>query len=208
MGWLMVLLLAAGALTAIWRLGRLDRAGLQFVASALLLALAGYVWQGSPGVAGRPKPPPAPEQLADTAFAEMRRDMIGRFDTADRWLTMADSLQRSGDTRNAAGVIRAGLRAHPGNATLWLGYANALYLHGGGLMSPAVQLAFRRAAQRAPDHPAPPFFYGLALAQSGQLDEAERIWRGLAARVPAESPWKAEVERQLQQLAQVRATQR
>lgn len=207
MSWLIVLVLAAAAWVAIWRLGRLDRAGLQFLASALLLAVAGYVWQGNPALAGRPKPPPAPQRVADSAFTEMRRERLGQFDTADRWLTMADSLQRSGDTRNAAGVIRAGLRAHPGNATLWLGYANALYLHGGGLMTPAVQLAFRRAAQRAPDHPAPPFFYGLALAQSGQLDEAERIWRGLSARTPAESPWKAEVERQLQQLAQVRAMQ-
>ena len=158
MAWLMTIALALAALAAIWRFGGLDRAGLQFLASALLLAVAGYVWQGSPGLAGRPKPPPARERVADSAFAEMRREKLGQFDTADRWLTMADSLQRSGDTRNAAGVIRAGLRAHPNNSVLWLGYANALYLHGGGLMTPAVQLAFRRSAGLAPDHPAPPFF--------------------------------------------------
>jgi hypothetical protein len=72
MGWLLLILLALAAFAAIWRLGRLDRSGLQLLASALLLALAGYSWQGSPGLAGSPRGaaerPPAPE----TAFASVR----------------------------------------------------------------------------------------------------------------------------------------
>jgi cytochrome c-type biogenesis protein CcmH len=204
-GWIAMLLLAGAAFAALWRFGRLDGAGLQLLASALLLALAGYAWQGSPGLAGRAKPAVASEPPPADLFAEMRRDRLGRFDTADRWLTIAEMYQSRGDSRNAAGVIRSGLREHPRNAILWVGYGNALVLHAGGLMTPAAQLAYQRAAELAPGHPAPPFFYGLSLAQGGRLDEAERIWSNLLAAAPPEAGWRGEIERQLLALRQARA---
>ncbi|MGZ8331924.1 MAG: tetratricopeptide repeat protein [Allosphingosinicella sp.] len=105
-------------------------------------------------------------------------------------------------------MIRSALREHPDNAILWVGYGNALVVHSGGLITPAAQLAFERAAALAPDHPAPRFFFGLALAQSGRLDEAERIWRALVATAPADAPWRAQVEQQLEMLRQARATGR
>ena len=78
MGWLILLVLALGAFAAIWRFAGLDRVGAQFLASALLLACAGYAWQGQPGLAGSPRRgaerPPVPE----TAFVTLRRDMFGR----------------------------------------------------------------------------------------------------------------------------------
>ncbi|MGZ8287043.1 MAG: tetratricopeptide repeat protein [Allosphingosinicella sp.] len=208
MGLLALLILALAAFAATWRFGRLDRAGAQFLASALLLACAGYAWQGSPGLAGSPKAPPATQDLPESAFSRMRQNMLGRFDTADRWLTIAEGFQRRGDTRGGAGVIRSALREHPDNAILWVGYGNALVVHSGGLITPAAQLAFERAAALAPDHPAPRFFFGLALAQSGRLDEAERIWRALVATAPADAPWRAQVEQQLEMLRQARATGR
>jgi cytochrome c-type biogenesis protein CcmH/NrfG len=205
MGWLVLVVLALAAFAAIWRFGRLDRAGVQLLAAALLLALAGYAWQGRPGLAGSPKPPPESQDLPDSAFAQMRQDMLGRFDTADRWLTIAEGFQRRGDTRGAAGLIRSALREHPDNAILWIGYGNALVIHSGGLITPAANLAFERAAKLAPDHPAPRFFFGLALAQAGRLDEADRTWRALLAGAPADAPWRAQVEQQLQALEQARA---
>jgi cytochrome c-type biogenesis protein CcmH len=208
MGLLVLLVLATAAFVLIWRFGRLDRAGAQFLASALLVAGAGYAWQGSPGLAGSPKRPPETQDLPESAFSQMRQNMLGRFDTADRWLTIAEGFQRRGDTRGGAGVIRSALREHPDNAILWVGYGNALVVHSGGLMTPAAQLAFERAAVLAPDHPAPRFFFGLALAQSGRLDEAERIWSDLVATAPADAPWRAQVEQQLQMLEQARATGR
>jgi len=204
MGWLILLVLALAAFGGIWRFGGLDRAGLQLLASALLLALAGYAWQGRPDLAGSPRTPPESQALPDSAFARMRQDMLGRFDTADRWLTIAEGFQRRGDTRGAAGLIRSALREHPDNAILWVGYGNALVIHAGGLITPAANLAFERAAQLAPDHPAPRFFFGLALAQAGRLDEAERTWRELLATAPADAPWRAQVEQQLLMLERAR----
>ena len=208
MGWLILLILAVAAFAAVWRFGRLDPAGMQLLAAALLLAFAGYAWQGRPGLAGSPRRPPEAQALPDSAFAQMRQGMLGRFDTADRWLTIAEGFQRRGDTRGGAGLIRSALREHPNNAILWIGYGNALVVHSGGMITPAAQLAFERAAQLAPDHPAPRFFFGMALAQSGRLDEADRIWRDLLASAPPDAQWRAGVEAQLEQLEQARAMRR
>ncbi|MET0180090.1 MAG: cytochrome C biosynthesis protein, partial [Novosphingobium sp.] len=60
--------------------------------------------------------------------------------------------------------------------------------------------AFQRAADIAPQHPGPPFFMGLALAQSGRLAEARAIWGELAGRAPAGAPWKADLEARLARL--------
>jgi len=204
MGWLILVILALAAFAGIWRFARLDGAGVQLLAAALLVACAGYAWQGSPGRPGSPSAaaerPPVPE----TAFVTLRRDMFGSFDTADRWLTIAEGRLRRGDTREAAGVIRSAIRAHPRNSILWTGYGDALVLHGNGVLSPAADLAFRRAVGLAPRHPGPRLFYGIALAQNGRLEEAELRWREALALSPATAPWREGLERQIEMAAQAR----
>jgi cytochrome c-type biogenesis protein CcmH/NrfG len=205
MAWLFILVMALAIFAALWRFGHLDRGGLQFVGAALLLALAGYAWQGHPRLAGSPHRPPEHRGLPDSEFAKVRQDLIGRFNTADRWLTIAEAYSRDGDTQGAAQIIEAALREHPNDPDLWVGLGNALVIHGGGLMSPAAQLAFDRAAALAPNHPGPKFFYGLALAQGGHLDEAEKVWRDLLATAPPNAMWRGAIEERLQAIEQARA---
>jgi cytochrome c-type biogenesis protein CcmH len=206
MGWAIIIVLALATLAGLWRwIGR-DKGALQFLGAALLLALAGYAWQGHPGLEGRPKPPPSRERLPDSEFAETREDMLGRFDRAGQWLTIAESYQRRGDTQSGAGVIRSALRDNPRDPDLWVGLGNALVVHADGMMTPAAQLAFQRAARIAPDHPGPRFFYGLALAQGSNWDAAERIWRELLAQAPADAEYRATVEERLSMLAAARAS--
>jgi cytochrome c-type biogenesis protein CcmH/NrfG len=208
MGWLIVLVLALAAFAAIWRYASLDRAGVQFLAAALLLALAGYAWLGSPGLAGSPRRAaerPAPPQ---TVFSATRRDIFGGFDRVDNWLTLSEALARGGDTAGAAGIVRSALRKYPDNAVLWTGYGDALTSHGGGLLSPAADLAFRRGISLAPRHPGPRIFYGLALAQNGRLEEAGVAWRQALALSPADSKWREGLEQQLRMLEEARAAGR
>lgn len=204
MGWLIVLVLAAVAFAAIWRFGRLDAGGLQLTAAALLLALAGYAWQGRPMLEGAPRHAAAPRPLPETGFMQLRRDLVGQFDTADRWLTISESIHRRGNSGDAAGAIRSAIREHPDNFILWIGYGYALAVHSNGL-TPASQLAFKRAAALAPDHPAPPFFYARLLAETGDLEEAERIWRSQLAGELESGKWRAAIEEQLTLVARARA---
>ncbi|HEU0099697.1 MAG TPA: tetratricopeptide repeat protein [Allosphingosinicella sp.] len=208
MGWLALLALAAAAFAGVWRFARLDRATAQLLAAALLLACAGYAWQGSPGRPGAPRTAAERPPLPETAFATLRKDMFGQFDSADRWLTMSERYLARGDTRQGAGLIRSAIRAHPDNAILWTGYGDALVLHGNGLLSPAADLAFRRAVSLAPKHPGPRIFRGIALAQNGRFEEAELSWRQALALSPADSPWREGLERQIEMVRQARAQQR
>lgn len=207
MGWLVVLALALLTLVGLWRAMPRDTGALQFVGAALLLALAGYAWQGRPGLAGAPKP--ATQQAAgETAFARLRPDLMGRFNNAAAWLNVAESYQRSGDTKSGVEIIRSALRQTPNSADLWVGLGNALVLHADGLMSPAAELAFTQAWRIAPDHPAPRFFYGLALAQGGRYAEAEQTWRMLLADAPEGATWRGAIEQQLGALVRARASGR
>jgi cytochrome c-type biogenesis protein CcmH/NrfG len=204
MGWIILLLMALALVIVLWRWARLQAGPMQFLLAALLVALAGYAWQGqpnAPGVARSASQKPVPTN----PFAEVRRDVFGGFDAADRWLTIAEGYQRRGDTAGGAGVLRSGIRAHPRNATLWTGYGNALMLHGGGTISPAADLAFRRALVLAPKHPAPRLFYGMALITGGRYAEAERVWKEALAFAPANARYRAPLEEQLRMIAQARA---
>ena len=53
-GWITATALGALSFLALVASGRCSRLALEIAAAALLVALAGYGWQGSPGMAGHP----------------------------------------------------------------------------------------------------------------------------------------------------------
>lgn len=194
--------IAAGAavvvMVALVVIARIPRSAWEICAAALLLGLAGYAWQGSPGLAG------APRQMVDNAgsgfdekLAERRRGLAERYGKAGQWLMLSDGLGRQGKTKEAANVLISGLRETPDDPNLWLGFGNALVAHAGGVLSPAADFAYRRAMAIDPEGPAPRYFYGLALAQAGQLKEARALWAPLAASAPADSMIKRELEQNI-----------
>jgi cytochrome c-type biogenesis protein CcmH len=207
-GWLAMIGLALAAALGLGFFLRRDKGALQFMGAALLLALAGYSWQGRPDQPGAPKQAPERQPVPETAFDQTREDTFGRFNRAASWLNMAESFQQRGDHMGAAQLLQGAAQRHPRDVALWIGLGNALVLHGGGMMSPAAQLAFQRAAELAPDHPAPLFFYAEALAQSGNYGEAERIWRQLATRTDLPAEIRTRIEQNLSAIGEARATGR
>ena len=190
MGWLLLLVLIAAALGGLWLLGL---RGVLITASAAALALggAGYALQGRPGQAGVPASAPAvPEAVP---LAEARHIFFDRFTRGESWLVMAEALERRGRTGDSAALLQNAVRRTPGDVQLWIGLGNALVAHSRGLTPPA-ELAYRRAAALSPAHPAPAFFYGLALARSGEPASAVAVWKGLLENAPADAPWRPVVE--------------
>lgn len=189
-GWIILALLVAVSLAALRFMG-LRGSFLQFAAAALLIGCAGYALHGRPGLGGssraaQAKQPPIPLTKARHAF-------FGQFTSAESWLRISEALASRGNTEDAAGVLRSAIREHPDNAILWVGLGNALVDHAGAI-TPASQLAYQRAAQLAPGHPAPAFFMGLALARSGERQAALDFWRDVLANAPAEAEWRPMVE--------------
>ncbi|MEC3911192.1 cytochrome C biosynthesis protein [Sphingobium sp. CR2-8] len=194
-GWFIAFGLAITAFAAMLLIGRIPRATREMTAAALLLGLAGYAWQGNPGLAGTPR---ASKETAgdkfDEKLAEQRRGLAERYGSAGQWLMMSDGLGRQGKTKEAANILLSGIRATPDDANLWLGLGNALVAHGDGVLSPGADFAYRRALTLDMEGPAPRYFYGLALARNGQLQAARDLWAPLAASAPSGSQIKAELD--------------
>jgi len=190
MGWLILLVAVLGSLAGLRLLG-VRGGALTASAAALLLGAAGYAFQGQPGLYGSEGK--ASEQSAPIPLAEARHAFFGRFTGAESWLTMAEALERTGKTEDAARLMQNAVRRHPDDQQLWIGLGNALVDHSGALTPPA-EIAYRRALALNPDHPAPAFFFGLALARSGQPQAAVEIWRSILERAPADVSWRPLVE--------------
>ena len=189
-GWLALLLLLGASTALLWALG-LRGAMLQLSGAALLFGAAGYAVDGRPGLDSAPRA--AEHGRAPIPLTNLRHAFFGKFGPTEHWLLISESYARRGRTQEAAGVLESAVREHPGDPVLWVGLGNALADHA-GMLTPASELAFRRANELAPDHPAPRFFHGLALARSGSTREALAIWKTLLANAPAEAGWRRAVE--------------
>ena len=194
-GWIIAGGVAVLLMIGLILIGRVPRPAWEITAAAVLIGLAGYAWQGRPGLEGSPRE--GAERSGgqfDEALAEQRRGMAERYGPAGQWLLLSDGLGRQGKTKEAANVLLSGLKQTPNDANLWLGMGNALIAHAGGAISPGANYAFRRAMALDPDAPAPRYFYGLALARAGQFQAARDLWGPLAASAPAGSKIREELE--------------
>lgn len=207
MTWVFILLIAAIVWGVMAFLLKLPRTGWEITAAALLFGISGYALQGHPGQAGAPQAPVESARLADQTLIKERQQMGAGFGQGQSWLILADALTRQGQFGAAADVLRSAIAKSPQDADLWVALGNALVGHTNGVITPAAQFAFQKAATIAPDHPGPPFFMGFALAQTGRLAEARTLWAELLARSPADAPYRADLQERLQRLDSMIAEQ-
>lgn len=209
MTWVLAFLLAAIAFCAMAFVFKAPRAGWEVIGAALLLGIAGYGLQATPGLPGAPKPPAESVAADRGALVEARQSLEGKGApiSGNRLLVIADGLARNGQYANAATLLLGAVEKEPNNGEAWLAMANALVSHADGRLSPASLYAFRKAAAADPDHPGPPFFLGLAMAQSGRFTEARALWAKLLDNTPPDAPWRADLESRLNRLDQFIAGQ-
>ncbi len=208
MTWLAIALIGGALLAAMIFALKMPRAGWEITAAALLFGIAGYALQGHPGLVGAPTEPVENAKVADAALLKERQQMRSSgaaFGRSGSWMVLADALTRQGQYGAAADILHKATLENPQDADLWVAQGNALIAHAGGVITPAAKLAFTRAATIAPDHPGPPFFIGLALAQAGRLPEARKIWADLLLRSPADAPYRADLQARLAQMDAVLA---
>ena len=190
MGYAILLLIVALGVGALW-LMRVRGPLLQACAAALLLGSAGYALQGRPGLPGAPADTEMEHQFVP--LSQARHAFFGNFSADESWLTLSEGLERTGNTEDAVGILQNAVTRYPQDPELWIGLGNALVDHARGLTPPA-ELAYKRAAALSPGHPAAPFFYGLALARSGDTGGAVALWKRILARAPADASWRPLVE--------------
>ena len=205
MSWAIVLLLALGIFGVAALVARPRRGAIELLAAALLLGLAGYAWQGSPRLPGRPTPPRANHPADNAVFAQERAAFLDRVGPEAQALDSADALTRNGSPDYALGIMRGAVVRSPRSLSAWTGLGNALVTYADGSVTPAARYAFGRAAALDPANPGPAYFLALAYAQSGDLGAAEKIWRAILAAAPPGAPYRPLIEQKLAILAQLRA---
>jgi cytochrome c-type biogenesis protein CcmH len=190
MGWAILLLFVCVSVGGLWLL-RVRGGLLTASAAALLIGASGYALQGSPDLPGSPA---SGEEGGDVfPLTQARHAFFGNFTPAETWLSMSEALARDGKTEDSVNILQNAVRRYPADPELWIGLGNALVDHAHGLTPPA-ELAYRRAAALAPGHPAAPFFYGLALARSGDSAGALAMWKAILAKGPSDAGWRPLVE--------------
>jgi cytochrome c-type biogenesis protein CcmH len=201
MGWVLAAGLALVCFAGIAFVLKVPRSTWAAIGAALLLGLAGYALQAHPALSGAPKG--GGEHLIgnEAAMINLRRAFSGGQPLSNNhWVMVADALARHGDYAEASDMLLGAVRKNPNDAEAWLALANALVGQAEGTLTPAAAYAFRHAVAAAPDAPGPPFFLGLALAQSGRFDEARSVWSRLLVASPADVPWRPELQAKLQRL--------
>lgn len=192
MTWVFIIGLAIACFAVMVFVLKAPRGTREAIAAALLLGISGYVTQGSPGQRGAPKDATdtvASEQAALLVQARQKITDSG-IPPTDRWIVTADGFSRNGQSAEAAQLLRKAVEDDPENAEAWLAMANALVAHADGTLTPAALYAFRRAASADSEAPGPPFFLGLALAQSGKYAEAREMWFDLFQRAKPDAKWR------------------
>lgn len=200
MTWLPIVLLAliifgVGAFVL-----RMPRQGWAVLGAVLAFGLAGYAWQGHPGMAGAPKQAEEDATRSGEVIVSVRRAMYDTGQPPSGYLTVSDGFARRGRFEAAAQLLRGGLRDNPSDAEGWLALANALIEHSGGQVTPAALLAFKRSESAMPGHPGPAYFLGIAYLRSGNPKDARDTWADLLGKTPADAPWRGDLEARIAQL--------
>lgn len=206
MGWLVLLAIALGVALVLWRTG-FPRKLWTIPATALMLGAAGYAWQGSPGLAGHPVETEKQHGEVDPNLVALRDALFGRFNFAYSYFVAADAMTRVGGPGQAANVMIGAVRKAPQDGALWTGLGLTLAEHDGMQVSPGSRFAFERAMALWPQHPGPPFFYGLALIREGKFAEARPWWAKAVALTPAKASYRDELATRLFLLDRLLAAQ-
>jgi Flp pilus assembly protein TadD len=185
--------LAFGAMVLL----RLPRLVWSFAGAALFLGAAGYAWQGRPGMAASVARPSAETIAVDPAAVAFRERLMGRFTADTAYLVASDAMLRLGARRAAAQVVLGGIHKIPQSYILWTQLGTTMAILDNDQMSPAAKLAFQRAMQLAPRHPAPSYYAGLAYVRAGDLPAAQRLWRRAVALSAEGSEYRRTIAGQL-----------
>ena len=202
-GWAIMIALALMVFAGLWLVGGMTRPVFQLVAAAILLAFAGYQWQGRPGLPGAPGQPEEAREEVTASLIDLRSLMDRNFTPAKRYILPSDGYARRGDYEGAVQILRGGLKTDPRNADLWTAVGLDLMMASDGKLPPAAKLAFERARALDPRHPGPVYFTGLAALRDGNPEDALILWSSLLSGDYRAGEWREKVRPQAEALAQM-----
>lgn len=196
MGWLTLALLGGAAMALLVVFG-VRRPLWSLAGAALMLGATGYALQGRPTLPAQPARPDRTSMGDDPGLINLRERMLGHLTADSAYMIAADAMQRAGEKRAAVQAVLGGLRRYPDSVLLWVGLGNVLAAHDGGRVSPPALFAYSHALRLAPEHPAPPFFLGLAYVRASDFAAARPLWAKAVALSPMGTSYRKDIAARL-----------
>ena len=109
-------------------------------------------------------------------------------------VTASDGTSVRSMIEQAATILLGAVRDNPNDGEGWLALGNVLVAQAQGAMTPAAQVAYRRAEAAAPQSPGVPFFIGVMQLQAGNFLGARGLWAEAAQRAPQGSDARKVIE--------------
>lgn len=166
-----------------------------------LLTLGVYLDLGAPGLPDQPlaarqdrlqQEPGRPE--IERMVAQLEARLATAPDDLEGWLMLGRSRSVLGDAPAAVEAYRRAQSLAGDDPRVLAGLGEALVANAGGVVTPEARNLFTRLTALQPDEPRAMFFLGWADAQAGDYHAALERWRGLLATLPADTPWRPNVE--------------
>jgi cytochrome c-type biogenesis protein CcmH len=164
---------------------------------AVLAGGLGYWIAGSPGLPASPAPASEPAERVIAEKQAATQALTADPSDVPAWISLSNALLTAGQTQRAVEAMEVATAAMPGEVSLLVQQGVALVAHAEGEVVPAARLAFDRASQLDPMHPAPRYFLGLAWLQAGRPQDALGVWGELKTMTPPDAPWAEELDRMM-----------
>lgn len=119
---------------------------------------------------------------------------------AHAWLLLAGAYGELGRYLDSANAYRRAINLGAEEAQLYSSLGEALVAASSGEVGIEARRAFAEAITLDAGNMKSLYYSGLALAQDGRLDDALRIWKGLAERSSPSTPWRPLLEQRIAQL--------
>jgi len=177
-----------------------------FLLALPALAVGLYLHLGSPGLPGQPlasrtTAPNGDQQLAN--LAQLLQTKLAA-DPRDpkAWAVLGRIEGELGHYQDSADAYAHAIARHQANGDapdpeLQSLYGEALSAASGGQVTPKARQAFAATLALNPKEPRARFYLALSDAQAGNLDMALKQWVALEADTPADAPWRAALEDQI-----------
>jgi cytochrome c-type biogenesis protein CcmH len=177
-------------------------------AVAPLLAVAVYVFIGSPGFSDQPYAKRVeqwratdPAQLDPPRIAAVLETIAAqRPNDAEPLKHLALARSASGDLAGAEQALRRAVRLAPGRADLWTGLGETFVAEANGDVGPDARLAFREALKIDPNSLSARYHLGRGRIGDGDVAGGLADWRALAASLPANDPRRGAMNREIAQV--------
>lgn len=169
-----------------------------------LLSVGLYAVYGSPGLPARPHMARSTSPIEQSSVSELLARVEARLrenpDDGNGWEVIGPVYLRMERYTEAADAFANALRLKGESSARLGGFAEALVMGNGGIVSEDARGAFEKLARLEPDKPEPRFWLALAKEQDGKLAEAARDYRDLLEKAPTDAPWREAVAERLREL--------